>query len=90
MVTQAIESTQQIGFPLLAVPAHPLLHQLWCFCDSGLNCFCVKSAENEANKKGNRFLLGCHAKTVEHRLRKETGLAALALQAQSGQLVHPQ
>lgn len=45
-VTQTVGSTQQIGFLLLAVPIHPPLHQLRCFYDSGLNCFCVKSAEN--------------------------------------------
>lgn len=78
--------TTKTGVTLLAVPTHPPLQQLWCFCDSGLNCFCVKSAENKANKKGNRFLPGCHAKMVKHRMRKETGIAALAMLAQSDQL----
>lgn len=78
--------TTETGVSLLAVPTHPPLQQLWCFCDSGLNCFCVKSAENKANIKGNRFLPGCHAKMVEHRMRKETGIAALAMLAHSDQL----
>lgn len=62
-------------------PSHltPPLHQLWCFCDSRLNCCCVKSAEIEANKKGNRFMPpGSHEKMVEDRLRKKTGCCGRA------------
>lgn len=67
------------------------LHRLQCTCDSGLNHFCIKSAENEANKKCNwRFLTGYHAQIVEHRFRTETGSAALAMQAQFDSPVHPQ